>query len=88
LFNWFFLIISDLKRTRLHLGINATTPSEHPIRTLNPMRLLAAAAHLNEEMCVPLTHKLFGAYWVYNKGTVLIIKRVGKLMFLKRPNFC
>ena len=51
------------------------------------MRLLAAAAHLNEEMCVPLTHKLFGAYWVYNKGTVLIIKRVGKLMFLKRPSF-
>jgi len=38
------------------------------------MRLLAAAAHLNEEVCVPLTHKLFGAYWVHNKGTVLIRK--------------
>ena len=48
------------------------------------MRLLAAAAHLNEEVCVPLTHKLFGAYWVHNKGTVLIRKHVGKLVFLKK----
>ena len=38
------------------------------------MRLLAAAAHLNEKVCVPLTHKLFGAYWVHNKGKVLIRK--------------
>ena len=42
------------------------------------MRLLAAAAHLNEKVCVPLTHKLFGSYWVDNKGTVLIRKCVGK----------
>lgn len=61
------ILADDLKRTRLHLGINATTPSEHPIKTLNPMRLLAAASHLNEKVCVPLTHKLFGAYWVNNK---------------------
>lgn len=43
------------------------------------MRLLAAAAHLNEKVCVPLTHKLFGAYWVNNKGTVLIRKHVLEL---------
>ena len=61
---------------RLHHGIFATAPSEHPIRTLNPMRLLAAAAHLNEKACVPLTHKLFGAYWVHNKGKVLMRKHV------------
>ncbi|XP_078380491.1 uncharacterized protein LOC144663421 [Oculina patagonica] len=61
------ILADDLKRTRLHFGIDATSPSEHPIRTLNPMRLLAAAAHLNEQVCVPLTHKLFGAYWVQNK---------------------
>jgi len=40
------------------------------------MRLLAAAAHLNEKVCVPLTHKLFGAYWVHNKGKVLVRKHV------------
>ncbi|KAJ7392756.1 hypothetical protein OS493_010411 [Desmophyllum pertusum] len=58
----------DLTRTRLHFGITeGTAPSEHPIKTLNPMRLLAAAAHVNKEVCVPLTHKLFGAYWVQNK---------------------
>ena len=32
------------------------------------MRLLAAAAELNEEVCVPLSHKLFADYWVHNKG--------------------
>ena len=32
------------------------------------MRLLAAAAHANQDVCVPLTHKLFAAYWVQNKG--------------------
>ena len=39
------------------------------------MRLLAAAAHLDEKVCVPLTHKLFGAYWVHNKGTVFTGKQ-------------
>ena len=59
----------DLNRTRLHLGITeGSAPSEHPIRTLTPMRLLAAAVHLNEEVGISLTHKLFGAYWVHNKG--------------------
>lgn len=57
----------DLKRSRLHYGIEGTAPSEHPIKTLNPMRLLAAAAHVNQDVCVPLTHKLFAAYWVQNK---------------------
>ena len=32
------------------------------------MRLLAAAAELNEKVCVPLSHKLFADYWVHNKG--------------------
>ena len=67
----FFIL--DLKRMRLHFGIDGTAPTEHPIKTLNPMRLLAAAAHLNEQVCVPLTHKLFGAYWVENKGTLIIL---------------
>ena len=50
------------------MGIDLKTPSEHPIKTLSPMRLLAAAAHHNESICVNLTHKLFAAYWVHNKG--------------------
>lgn len=62
------MLADDLNRTRLHLGITeGTAPSEHPIRTLTPMRLLAAAAHLDEGICIPLTHKLFAAYWVHNK---------------------
>ena len=63
------LKFTDLKRTKLHLGITeGSAPAEHPIKTLTPMRLLAAAAHLNEEIGISLTHKLFGAYWVHNKG--------------------
>lgn len=62
------ILADDLNRTRLHLGITeGSAPSEHPIRTLTPMRLLAAAVHLNEEVGISLTHKLFGAYWVHNK---------------------
>ncbi|XP_073256648.1 2-hydroxychromene-2-carboxylate isomerase-like isoform X2 [Porites lutea] len=62
------ILADDLKRTKLHLGITeGTAPFEHPIKTLRPMRLLAAAAELNEEVCVPLSHKLFDDYWVHNK---------------------
>lgn len=61
----------DLERTRLHLGLTeGSAPSEHPIKTLGPMRLLAAAVHLNEKTGISLTHKLFGTYWVQNKGNV------------------
>ncbi|XP_068686388.1 uncharacterized protein [Montipora foliosa] len=62
------ILAEDLERTRLHLGITeGSAPSEHPIKTLKPMRLLAAALHLNEETGISLTHKLFGAYWVQHK---------------------
>ena len=39
------------------------------------MRLLAAAAHHNESICVNLTHKLFAAYWVHNKGKRQLTKK-------------
>lgn len=51
------------------MGITeGSAPSGHPIKTLTPMRLLAAAFHQNDEIGISLTHKLFGAYWVHNKG--------------------
>lgn len=62
------ILADDLQRTRLHLGISeGSAPSGHPIKTLSPMRLLAAAFHQNDEIGISLTHKLFGAYWVHNK---------------------
>lgn len=62
------ILAQDLERTRLHLGLTeGSAPPEHPIKTLKPMRLLAAAVHLNEKTGISLTHKLFGTYWVQNK---------------------
>ena len=43
-------------------------PIEHPVKTLDTMRLLAAAADQSEDICVNLTHRLFADYWVHSKG--------------------
>ena len=51
----------DMQRWAKHWGVALTMPAEHPRRTVDAMRLCAAAA---EEATAAVAHALFRAYWV------------------------
>src|SRR5262245_23738503 len=58
------LTMLDYQRQASLLGVPLHRPPEHPRRTVDAMRLLAAAP---AEIVPPLAHSLFRAYWVENR---------------------
>jgi 2-hydroxychromene-2-carboxylate isomerase len=58
------LTVLDYHRQASLLGVPLRKPPEHPRRTVDAMRLLAAAP---DAIVPPLAHALFRAYWVENR---------------------
>jgi 2-hydroxychromene-2-carboxylate isomerase len=56
----------DLIRTFERLDVHATFPTNHPQKSLNAMRLLAATEPEGQTR-IKLTHQLYKTYWLDNK---------------------